>query len=230
MTQEKIDEIVKKVIEDRLEQISIVDYDKELPNEIFECTWLKKLYLYDCPKLDITSCLKLKNLNELHVRFCNVNSFDGSHIFTKMKELNLEGNNLSRLPNKLPKSIISLDISDNKLVSINEVESLPNLIELLLINNEIQEVPNFLKNPKLELIELGNNNILRFPKSLVKLNHERMKARKFDIHIYGNPFIKTMNLNPEDYILRNEWGYADGVSNSEHLLRDILPILNDLSY
>lgn len=220
MIKEEVVNIIKKTKEEKFDEISLVNFNEEIPDEIFNFGWLKKLYLYGCPKLEFKSCFKLKNLNLLHIRLCSLNSFVGCESLSNLEELNLEGNNLIRIPNDLPKSIISLDISDNKLVSIDNIENLPNLIELYLINNQITEVPDFLSNRKLELIEIGNNNISKFPKLLVSQNYERMKAHKFDVHIYDNPFIKNLNLNTEEYILRGDWGYVNGLSNSEYLIKD----------
>lgn len=220
MTIEEIKDIVNKVKCEKIDELSLVNFDGEIPDDIFYFDWLEKLYLYGCPKINIESCFKLKNLKLLHLRFCDLSSFKGSSSLIKLEELNLEGNNLKTVPNDLPKSIISLDLSENQLISINQIETLPNLFELFLMYNKIQEVPDFTNNQNLELIELGGNNISKFPRLLVKNNYNRMKEHKFDVHIYDNPFIENMNLDSDKYILKAEYGYVNGLSNSELLLED----------
>lgn len=220
MTKKEILDLIIETKENKIEEISLANFHEEIPCEIFGFDWLKRLHLYECPKLDISSCFKLANLTSLGLRNCGIHSFVGCEVLTKLEELNLEGNNLIEIPNNLPQSIANLDISGNQLCSIDNVTLLPNLLELYLIDNQIHELPSFANNAALELLEIGNNKLSKFPTLFVDNNYVRLKENQLDVHIYGNPFIKNLNLNANEYVLRAEWGYLKRQSNSECLVRD----------
>lgn len=154
------------------------------------------------------------------MRECNLTDISLLSELPNLSEIVLSSNEIVEIPANLSKSIVTMELDNNKITSIENLELYPELIDLYLQNNQIETLPKFDKNEKLILLEVGNNEIKEFPYSIIKSNYNRMKDNKFDIHIYENPFLQFLNLNPEGYELINDWGYVNGLSGSKSLLRD----------
>ncbi|KAM4044833.1 fibromodulin [Anomaloglossus baeobatrachus] len=96
----------------------------------------------------------------------------GRKIFSKLRGLErlyMQNNNLTRIPNGLPRSLRELHLSSNQInrVPANALEGLENLTALYLHENQIQEVGNSLKGLKsLVHLDLSNNQLRKLPDSL----------------------------------------------------------------
>jgi hypothetical protein len=220
MTQEQVHNALNLCIQNKSNTIYINNYEGEIPKELYDFHWIKELTIDSCALVDTQSIGKMKNLEQLRIRWCGIDNINEFHALINLWELTLEGNNIPSIPDNLPKSIKTLEINDNCITSLETLELLPNLIDVYAQNNRISRLPDFENNELLQLLEVGINCISEFPFSIIEKNIERITKNQFDIHVYNNPFIKKLQLNPEDYKLYNDWGYVSGLSNSVSLLKD----------
>ncbi|KXX66723.1 leucine-rich repeat domain-containing protein [Flammeovirga sp. SJP92] len=220
MDLEEVNKIILEVKKHRLNSVSLVNFKGEIPEILYDFDWVKKLYFFECPKVKLSSIARMSNLNELHIRYCKLESFVDLSDLKSLNELNLEGNDLTKIPPNLPSSITSFDISENELEDLDNVLNLGNLIELYAIENKIKKLPNFNGCPNIELFDVSNNGIITFPKELFDHHLERIKKSELDIHISGNPFIEIFELEESKYSYRSDWGHVEGVSHSKSLFED----------
>ena len=102
---------------------------------------------YEDPKYTI---IKMKALTDLEK-------------YDKITSLEIDGHNLTKLPDKLPINLKFLSCMNNKLTSL---PNLPNTLKYLdILNNPISELPNNLPN-SLEELHIGYTNISRLPSRL----------------------------------------------------------------
>ena len=96
---------------------------------------------------------------------------------------------LLKLNNQLPKSIIGLNLSSNSLTSIKSLSKLSSLQILDLSFNKIDYLPSNIisKYPQLISLNLQNNSLKSFPKSLIKLP-------QLNLNLINNPFHCTCQL------------------------------------
>lgn len=106
----------------------------------------------------------------------NLSSFPKEVLNPQVESLNLKGNHLTLLPDGIKncaQSLKSLVLSDNELISLNNIEYLTNLTHLYLRNNLISEVPETIsKLENLIFLDISDNEYLNsLPKSLLKLTN-----------------------------------------------------------
>uniref|UniRef100_A0A8D0G1M9 Fibromodulin n=1 Tax=Sphenodon punctatus TaxID=8508 RepID=A0A8D0G1M9_SPHPU len=96
----------------------------------------------------------------------------GKRVFAKLKNLErlyLDHNNLTKMPNPLPRSLRELHLAYNQISKIpsNVLEGLENLTALYLNHNQLNEIGTALRGLKsLILIDLSYNNLRRVPDGL----------------------------------------------------------------
>ncbi|XP_066492367.1 uncharacterized protein [Tiliqua scincoides] len=93
------------------------------------------------------------------------------------KCVNASNKNITKIEGKLPQSITKLDLSHNKLQEIPQefLNSIPNLQELYLNDNELKQFPSKFSSNSLKLLRLEGNQLSSlltndFPKSLRNLS------------------------------------------------------------
>ncbi len=121
---------------------------------------LKELYLFRNHLKKLPNNLP-PSLEKLNLSRQMIKEADFSTLIC-LKELNISVNELSRLV--LPPSMEILNCSDNQLTVFNE--TLPNLKELYINNNQVVEL--ILKTPQLNLLDCSNNQIKDLPISECK--------------------------------------------------------------
>ncbi|ELP83833.1 leucine-rich repeat containing protein, putative [Entamoeba invadens IP1] len=199
----------------------------EIPQELSTLTNLSLLHLAnnrftDCPKI----------LSEL----------------PNIQRLSLCMNSLTTLPDFVNKSLVSFDVSNNRLTSVRLPDA-PNLRRLKLSHNALVEIPmNQTKLPKLEILDLSSNGLLdfkvhplEFPSLQVldlSLNNlssvPNIGKRKFVIRMDGNPswqavqfpFLSKFN-RPEEFMTEAaSFSFCSKCSNREEMQDSIICIPN----
>ncbi|MFA5072347.1 MAG: leucine-rich repeat domain-containing protein [Nitrospirota bacterium] len=126
----------------------------EIPDELFELTNLKELYL------------TRNNLSGLPQKIT---------VFQKLEKISLNRNNFSFFPERLLElpNLEFVSMSGNKINSIPiRISALKNLISLNLAKNEIQEIPREIADlVNLESLILSNNKIDKLPLELTNLKN-----------------------------------------------------------
>ncbi|XP_030634358.1 fibromodulin a [Chanos chanos] len=92
-----------------------------------------------------------------------------------LERLYLNGNNMTKVPANLPRSLRDLRLSNNKIAKVppNAFEGMNNLTILLLQNNAIQEVVGALKGLKsLILLDVSGNKLKKVPEGLPDMLHQ----------------------------------------------------------
>ncbi|KAL7717916.1 Leucine-rich repeat containing protein [Entamoeba marina] len=175
----------------------------EIPNELSTLTNLSHLHLANNAFVDFPTILSL---------------------LPKIQRLSLALNSLSILPSFCNTSLISLDVSNNRLTSIHFPDS-PNLERLKFSHNALASIPNERPSlPKLQWLDLSFNGLVdfrlyfnEFPKlvvldlsmnniSIPPILHQRPISMRLD----GNPdwqsseypFLKKF-IKPQEYSLES---------------------------
>lgn len=90
--------------------------------------------------------------------------------FSNLEELRCYKMDLTTIDVELPKSLIKIDLSDNKFEEIPQaILDLPNLTEFYICSNNLKEIPNKV-SPKLKIFDCSFNDIESIPNSIYKWN------------------------------------------------------------
>lgn len=138
-----------------------------LPETLGDLVMLHELGLHGNPiKVLPLSMILLTNLKKLDIGNININ-FNNLELFNhglpSLIELNISNNGLTSIPNKLPITLRSLDISNNKLKNLLEkINELSRLTTLNLSTNDISDL-EIIKLNKIRVFKASNNNITKLP-------------------------------------------------------------------
>jgi protein-tyrosine phosphatase len=168
--------------------------------------------------------LKILNLSENNLNekiFLQMNE----HIFDHLETLNLNNNQFTNLkylsPDKFP-SLTSLNFSDNKLKSFQELGEFQLLVKLNLSNNQILNIPKGIENlTKLKSLDLSNNQ-LKSVEELISLKDSIRELIIFKNNKLHNVPIELKSTNiyldsdlPDEIIPGLFLGSIDSASNTE---------------
>ena len=137
-------------------------------------------------------------------------NFVCSHSLTKLKSLDLSYNNISELPkNEITKSITKVDLSHNKLASLDTSLQLFDHVQNLNISfNQISKLPNNFSSSGLIEINLNNNQLLSLnAKNLIRigtlkvlrLNNNRLKLVEFSEDFMKESKVSTLEYDGNDF-------------------------------
>ena len=181
---ERFRELIRAAREQQMEELDLSNgWLTQIPDELFELTYLKKLDLSNNRIKEISG--SINNLAEL-------------------EELNLSSNNLCNIP----LSLLGLSNLTKLNLSFNEIKKLPdflsgllNLNELNLSFNKIKELPDFAPNlPNLTNLDLSFNQIKKLPcipsrlPRLTKLNLSFNRINQLSESIFVIKSLKELNL------------------------------------
>jgi protein-tyrosine phosphatase len=186
---------------------------------------------YKCLKIQNLP-LKIFNFELLKTLTLSENNLDekiflqmSQHTFDHLEILNINNNQISDLKNfssdKFP-SLTSLNFSDNKLKSFQELETLYLLVKLNLSNNNIQNIPKGIENlTKLKSLDLSNNQ-LSSVEELISLKNsirELIIFKNNKLHLVPIE-LKSTNIYldsdlPDEIISGLFLGSIDSASNTE---------------
>jgi protein-tyrosine phosphatase len=180
---------------------------QNLPLKIFNFELLKTLTLSE------------NNLNEKI--FLQMNQ----HTFEHLEILNINDNQISDLKNfssdKFP-SLTSLNFSDNKLKSFQELETFYLLVKLNLSNNKIHNIPKGIENlTKLKSLDLSNNQLSSVEELISLKNSIRELIMFKNNKLHQVPIeLKSTNIYldsdlPDEIIPGLFLGSIDSASNTE---------------
>ncbi|MEG2643416.1 MAG: leucine-rich repeat domain-containing protein, partial [Eubacterium sp.] len=109
----------------------------------------------------------------LDLRRQGLTQIDGIEIFSNLESLDLNGNQLTSLPDSIGnlEQLEMLDLSENQLTSLPEsIGNLVNLQILGLISNQLTSLPESIENlVNLEWLYLSRNQLTSLPESIGKL-------------------------------------------------------------
>lgn len=170
---------------------------------------LQQLFMNNCK-----NCLNFNNYNFSYlsedVTFVEITNcylttlkylFSDSHIVNNLETLNLSYNRFTEVPDNLPKSLISLDLSYNDITKLTNTNSFPKDIQYInLSHNKLNDLPEW-------VLELDDStSLILMPNkfwfnsySNIGLNKEIeeyhiMIAHKFFDTTLANKLIKTRNI------------------------------------
>ncbi|XP_030641014.1 extracellular matrix protein 2 [Chanos chanos] len=166
---------------------------------------VRTLYLADnkISKIPARALAGLPNLEWLDL---SKNKLDDSSLgldlfqnLTKLRRLNLDGNNLTKVP-ALPSSLVELKINDNKLLGLtaNSFKGLSNLLTLELEDNHFHDgnVSPLTFRPlrKLIYLRLDDNKFRAVPSGLpISLQELHLSDNRIE-EVHAGPLNKTVNL------------------------------------
>lgn len=159
---------------------------------------LQNLKVLDLSFIKMTQAPKelasLKSLRDLYLGSCAINTFpEYLAELPSLRYINLDRNNLTKLPSKLPPALKWLRLNENKLTALpNEIDALTQLQRIYLRNNRLTTLPETLSAcTEIEDINLANNDLSEFPKVLLTLP----KLRNLDLS--GNVKLSKLPNNEE---------------------------------
>lgn len=150
-------------------------YLKEIPNPIFELSFLKKLYLDHNEIVIVPGKLGgLINLKEFSIRDNKIKDFPNSMAKLKsLEKIGMERNDINQIPDNFCKmnSLKHVFLGNNNIEKIpDKIDKLKKLKRLNLEDNQINELPETIGNLRLlEGLNLENNYIARLPRSILNL-------------------------------------------------------------
>lgn len=117
-----------------------------LPPEIRECPRLEVLSLVDIPLRDLPS-----EIGKLQA----------------LRELTISKTPLERLPPELSqlRNLVKVYLSHNRFRDINPLATLPTLRHLSACSNQIQQLPNTIDWPQIEIVDLTDNCLTELPEA-----------------------------------------------------------------
>lgn len=186
-------EYIKKLY--TLKKLTLVGFNfKNEDIDLSSLINLNKLEIFNCNLRNIKNIKCNNNIKSItlfnHDEVYIINDFIKD--FKYIKELQVSDNNMCLIPENIInlKTLISLNLSSNKIKNIEILGNLINLINLELNNNEIIEIPKNFKNLKnLLYLDLNFNKLEIFPDVIryieniknVKLNYNYIKVIPKDI-------------------------------------------------
>lgn len=138
---------------------------KVLPPEILKLENLKILILSKCQLAKLQQFSGLINLNTIRLQF---NDLDGSAIQqlpTSVQYLNLANNHINSIVPSFSclSNLLTLDLSYNKIQSLDGIESLHFIVELILDYNDLVKLPEELcLLTKLKILSLKFNKLQKW--------------------------------------------------------------------
>ena len=142
----------------------------------------------------------LKNLQQLQLRFCNIehvdpNAFEG---LSCLKDIRMKSNMLTSVPENLPASLQSIDLSHNAIDEItnSDLQRTQQLTTLYLNSNKIRifHQKAFLETDNLQVLDLSYNNIASIGNDVLspldklvflKLSHNKINQIPTEVKMFS---------------------------------------------
>ena len=187
MFADQINQILRKCQENRLKKLYINGLDSyesrsdlaEFPSEIRRFKNLEVLHFSHSKLSSVPQWLnELVNIQSLEVKNSELKEFPTIRKLKQLNRLSLDGNKISVIPDWIDdlKELFHFDLSNNNIHKLpKNVAKLKNLRYLLMLSNELDELPEQIKslapsdNGKLEEINIAKNKFVKYPSVLKTL-------------------------------------------------------------
>lgn len=149
----------------------------EIPNDLFELSWLTGLSLGSNQLTNLPESIsELQNIESLDLSYNRFTSLpDVISELQNLTRLDLDGNQLTSLPESISKlqKLLELNLGNNKFVSLPEsITKLQKLKSLSLRGNQLVSLPDSIINlQNLTLLGLRGNRLANLPEFIAKLQN-----------------------------------------------------------